>query len=61
VDTLLACRDPAVLLIEKGETPGAVRRAVGAARKSMRDPAEVLPALRELHRSLTESPVGHQA
>ena len=61
VDTLLACRDPAVLLIEKGETPGAVRRAVGAARKSMRDPAEVLPALRELHRSLTESPVSHQA
>jgi hypothetical protein len=52
VDTLMACRAPAIELIEKGETPGAVRRAVGAARKAMRDPAEVLPALRELHRSL---------
>lgn len=54
VDTLVACRDPAVSLIEKGETPGAVRRAVGAARKAMRDPAEVLPALRALQRSLVE-------
>ncbi len=60
VDTLIACRDPAVSLIEKGETPGAVRRAVGAARKSMRDPAEVLPALRELHRSLIEAPISRQ-
>lgn len=56
VDTLVACRDPAVALIEKGETPGAVRRAVGAARKAMRDPADMLPALQALHRSLHEPP-----
>lgn len=54
VDTLVACKAPAVSLIEKGETPAAVRRAVGAARKSMRDPTDVLPALQALHRSLVE-------
>lgn len=54
VDTLAACRDPAIALIEKGETPGSVRRAVGAARKSMREPAELLAALQDLHRSLTQ-------
>jgi uncharacterized membrane protein YccC len=54
VDALLACRDPAIILIEKNETPGSVRRAVGAARKSMREPMEILPALKQLHGSLTE-------
>ena len=52
VDTLLAFRDPAIALIEKQESPGAVRRAVGAARKSMREPSEILPALKDVHRSL---------
>ncbi|HEV2680235.1 MAG TPA: FUSC family protein [Rhodanobacter sp.] len=54
VDALVACRAPAIALIERGETPGAVRRAIGAARKSMREPVELLPALQDLRRSLTE-------
>lgn len=54
VDTLVACRDPAVTLIEQGQVSGSVRRAVGAARKAMRTPEEILPALQALHRSLTE-------
>ncbi|OOG49103.1 FUSC family protein [Rhodanobacter sp. C01] len=53
VDTLVACRDSAIALIEKGEAPGPVRRALGAARKSMREPDEILPALQDLRRSLT--------
>jgi hypothetical protein len=52
VDTLLACTDPAIALIEKGETSGSVRQAVGAARKSIRKPGEILSALQALRRSL---------
>jgi hypothetical protein len=55
VDALLASRESAVALIDSGATPGAVRRAVGAARKAMLDPAELLPALQSLHRTLAES------
>lgn len=54
VDTLVACRDLAIAMIDKGEAPGSVRRAVGAARKSLREPQDILPALQNLHRSLTE-------
>jgi len=54
MDTLVACIDPAITLIEKGETPGSVRRAIGAARKSIREPGEILRALQELRRSLAE-------
>jgi hypothetical protein len=53
VDTLVACREPAVALIDKGEAPSLVRKAVGAARKAIREPGELLAALRGLHRSLT--------
>jgi Fusaric acid resistance protein-like len=53
VDVLIACRDPAIALIEKSETPGTVRRAIGAARKSMREPQQILPALQQLRGSLT--------
>jgi hypothetical protein len=52
VDALVACKGPAIELIEKSETPGPVRKAVGTARKSMRDPGEILPALLELRGSL---------
>jgi hypothetical protein len=52
VDALMACKEPAIELIEKSETPGSVRKAVGMARKSMREPGEILPALRELRGSL---------
>jgi hypothetical protein len=60
IDALVACRAPAAALIDQGETPGPIRRAVGAARKSMREPTELQQALRELCRSLenrSESPV----
>ena len=53
VDALAACRDPAIALIDKGETPGSVRRAIGATRRSMREPAELLSALQDLRRLLT--------
>lgn len=54
VDILTACKAPAIALIDKGETPGSVRRAVGTARKSMHEPRNILPALQDLHRSMTE-------
>lgn len=54
VDALLASRAPAIALIDQGATPGDVRKAVGAARKALREPEALLPALRNLHRSLTE-------
>jgi len=52
IDTLLACRTPALALIERGETPASVRRLIGAARKAMREPAQILPALLMLRDSL---------
>jgi hypothetical protein len=52
IDTLRACRDPLVALVDRGETPGAVRQAIGAARKAMREPAEILPALTALRQAL---------
>jgi hypothetical protein len=48
VDALVACRAPAVALIEKRQTPGDVRKAIGAARKAMREPNEILAALEKL-------------
>jgi hypothetical protein len=56
VDALVACRAPAATLIDQGETPGPIRKAVGVARKSMREPTELLQALRELCRSLENRP-----
>jgi len=52
VDALAACRAPAVLLIARGAAPGEVRRAVGAARKTLREPEALLPALRHLQETL---------
>jgi hypothetical protein len=52
VDTLAACRAPAIALIERGETPAAVRKAVGAARKTLREPENLLPALQALRDTL---------
>jgi uncharacterized membrane protein YccC len=54
VDTLVACTDPAIALIARGEASATVRRAIGAARKSMREPGEILGALQALRRSLAE-------
>ena len=52
IDALLACRAAVVGLVERGETPGAVRKAVGAARKAMREPAEIGVALGALRQVL---------
>jgi uncharacterized membrane protein YgaE (UPF0421/DUF939 family) len=56
IDALVACRAPAVALIDLGEMPVTARRAVGAARKSVREPAELQRALQELYRSLQNRP-----
>ena len=45
IDALSACEVPVVALVERGQTPGMVRTAVGAARKAMREPAQIGPAL----------------
>lgn len=52
IDDLAACQAPASSLIERGETPGRVRMAAGAARKALREPPALGPALRELRRTL---------
>ena len=56
IAALAACEAPLVALVERGETPGAVRKAVGAARKAMREPAQIGPALAVLRQVLERSP-----
>ncbi|HEY6894387.1 MAG TPA: FUSC family protein, partial [Rhodanobacteraceae bacterium] len=59
IDALMACRAPAVALIENGATPGAIRKLVGAARKAVRQPSELSAALTELRLALAAgSPAG---
>lgn len=48
IDALFACRNPAMVLINEGVTPGEVRKAVGAARRALREPEMLLPALQAL-------------
>jgi hypothetical protein len=52
IDALAACRAPAVALVARGETPGAVRKAVGAARKAMREPEQIFATLTALRQAL---------
>ncbi len=52
IDALTACQAPAVALAQRGDAPGAVRKAIGAARKALREPDEILPALTALRRAL---------
>jgi hypothetical protein len=52
VDVLSACRHRATALIESGQTPAAVRRALGDARKAMREPTAIKPALEDLRRAM---------
>jgi uncharacterized membrane protein YccC len=54
VDALLACRLPAIFLIESGATPSSVRLALGTARQCLREPQALLPALLNLQRSMLE-------
>lgn len=53
IDALLACADPATELMNYGAVPVDVRKAIGAARKAMREPEQLLPALRQLRLSLS--------
>jgi hypothetical protein len=52
IDTLAACRDPVLALVDRGQAPGEVRRAIGAARKALREPDQLLAALRLLQGAL---------
>jgi hypothetical protein len=52
IEALVACGGAVVALAERGETSGAVRKAIGAARQAMREPAEIGPALAALRRAL---------
>jgi hypothetical protein len=52
IDALAGCRASAVALIDRAATPGAVRRAVGAARQALREPERLLPALEALRDAL---------
>ncbi|MFL6626591.1 MAG: FUSC family protein, partial [Vitreoscilla sp.] len=52
IDTLLACEAPLLGLVERGEAPGAVRKAIGTARKALREPDEIGAALAALRGTL---------
>lgn len=52
IAALLACEAPVLALVEGGQTPGAVRKAIGTARKAMREPGEIGPALAALAAAL---------
>ncbi|HEX5124404.1 MAG TPA: FUSC family protein [Rhodanobacteraceae bacterium] len=53
IDALTACRAPAIVLIDAGATPAAIRKLVGGARKAVQQPPELLAALTDLRRALT--------
>ena len=55
VDALLAAAEPAARLIERGDAPAEVRRATGLARKALREPGTLLPALRQLRIALQDT------
>jgi hypothetical protein len=64
IDSLLQCREPARALIQQGSAPANVYQALGQARRSLREPQTVLPALQELQASLHQAcaaprPPGH--
>ncbi len=55
IDVLLTCREPAGSLIEQGKVPANVYQALGHARRSMREPEAILPALQQLQASLRQA------
>jgi hypothetical protein len=57
IDALAACEAPVLALVASGETPGAVRKALSAARKALREPAEIGPALAALRELLARGSV----
>jgi hypothetical protein len=58
IDALHACIDPAIALLEQGAVPVEVRRSIGAARKALREPEQLLPALRQLRDCLDQAGYG---
>jgi hypothetical protein len=52
VDVLTVLRPRAMVLIDRGETTVAVRKALGTARKAMREPPAIKPALEDLQRAM---------
>jgi uncharacterized membrane protein YccC len=61
IDALLDCRGSAIALVESGATPPEARRAVGAARKALLEPATLSTALRALRRALADRDAGEPA
>jgi hypothetical protein len=55
IETLVHCREPAGKLIEQGSAPPNVQRALAQARRSLREPEQILPALQQLHTCLHEA------
>lgn len=54
IDTLLACREDALALIESGAASRRVRRTLGEARQALREPATLLPALLKFKEEITK-------
>ncbi|MGA9342218.1 MAG: FUSC family protein [Rhodanobacteraceae bacterium] len=52
IDALLACRGSAIVLIDNGDAPGDVRKAISKARAALREPAELRSALTNLRIAL---------
>jgi hypothetical protein len=55
IEVLLDYREPAAKLIEQGHAPPNVQRALAHARRSIREPAQILPALQQLRMCLREA------
>jgi hypothetical protein len=55
IDALLGCAKPGCRLIEQGSAPVSVHRALAHARRAMREPEQILPALQQLHVSLRDA------
>lgn len=55
IEALLNCREPGGKLIEQGQAPPNVHRALAHARRSMREPEQILSALQQLHACMREA------
>jgi len=54
IEVLLDCQEPGARLIEQGHASPNVQRALAHARRSMREPEQILPALQQLRACLCE-------
>lgn len=59
IDAMLGCRAPGAQLIERGSAPSNVYQALAQARRSLREPDTILPALQQLHASLHAACAAH--